>query len=116
MTPREILAKADYDGITPQELDKESEKSGLEESLRSGYDPNKLDTSKDETFMYKGVPQHVTLIYTKEHERPLIGDGNHRVRILSKIAPDTPIPVLHFRRSTTPAGPPRLAVTGIEGY
>ena len=42
---------------------------------------------------------HVTIMYPKNGGRAVLGDGNHRVRALSKIAPNTPIPVIHWRMS-----------------
>ena len=91
MTPAEITSKADYDGITGEELDKENELEGLNKSLSKGYDPTKVRS-------YQGEAMHVTIMYPKNGGRAVLGDGNHRVRALSKIAPNTPIPVIHWRR------------------
>lgn len=90
MSPTEILATAHYDGITPEELDKENSIEGLDNQLAGGYDQDKVR-------VYGGETQHVTILYPKNGGKPVIGDGNHRVRALSKIAPSTPIPVMHWR-------------------
>ena len=92
MTPTEILSKAGYDDVEPEELDEENAQSGLEKKLAKGYDPNHIDTRVKEN-----LP--VTILYHKNGASPIIGDGNHRVRALSKIAPNKPIPVLHWRMS-----------------
>ena len=92
MTPAEITSKADYDGITGEELDKENDMEGLTKDLAKGYDPSKIRS-------YQGETMHVTIMYPKGGGRPVLGDGNHRVRALSKIAPNKPIPVIHWRMS-----------------
>ena len=87
MTPTEILATAQHEG-TPQELDKENANSGLEKKYTKG-------TFKPETIpTYQGHPMPITIGYYRN--KNIITDGNHRVRALSKVAPNTPVPVMHW--------------------
>jgi hypothetical protein len=87
MTPAEILATAQHEG-TPQEIDNENAESGLEKKYAKGLDPKTIPK-------FEGHPMPITIGYYRN--KNVIIDGNHRVRALSKVLPNTTVPVMHWR-------------------
>ena len=89
MTANEIVKTATYDDST-KKLDKENKKSKLKKKIdKPGYNWMHDDPNDPEA-------KPITITYPKDG-KPEISDGNHRVRMFSKIDPNKKLPVLHIR-------------------